>query len=215
LVGLGEEHFFYGEPVVYAAVAGDVDVGGGGVEDAFSKGPTVPAIFSPTILAILKQAELAGVVVDEIVGAEDALVAAEDDVGGGDEGEVFGKPVVLGGEAGGDFHGGGGDEDFIAGLEAFEDALGVGHDAEDAEEVFFAKVVVDEGMAFGGGDLPEAAAAEIVEGEAIGEVAVVAGEVFSEGVGDNFVHVYGDDLTFGGVRGRHVAVGLRKTVSSG
>jgi hypothetical protein len=33
---LVEEHFFYVLPVVYAAVGGDVYVGGGRVEDAFS-----------------------------------------------------------------------------------------------------------------------------------------------------------------------------------
>ena len=173
----------------------------------------MPSRKVPTVLAGLKEAELAGVVVDEVVGAEDGFVAAEDDVGGGDEGEVFGEPVVLGDEAGGDFHGGGGDEDFVAGLEAFEDALGVGHDAEVAEEVVFAEVVVDEGVTVGGGDLPEAAAAEVVEGDGggvvVGEVAVVAVEVFSEGVGDDFVHVDGDDFAVLGLRGGHVAVGLR------
>jgi hypothetical protein len=33
--------------------------------------------------------------------------------------------------------------------------------------------------------------------------------VFSEGVGDDFIHVDGDDFTFGGLRGRHVAVRLQ------
>ena len=78
---------------------------------------------------------MAGVVVDEEVGAENGLVPAEDEVGGRDEGEVFEEPLVFGGEAGRDFHGGGGDEDVVAGLEPGEDALGVGHDGEDAEEV--------------------------------------------------------------------------------
>ena len=62
-------------------------------------------------------AERAWVVVDEVVGAEDAFVAAEDDVGGGDGGEVAGEPAVLGVEGGGDLHGGGGDEDLEALLE--------------------------------------------------------------------------------------------------
>ena len=88
----------------------------------------------------------------------------------------------------------------------------MGHDAQDAEEVVFAEVVVDGGVSVGGSDLPEPAAAEVVEGDGggvvVGEVAVVAGEVFSKGVGDDFVHVDGDDFTFGGLRG-HVAVRLR------
>jgi hypothetical protein len=134
-----------------------VDVGGGTVEDAFAGGVGVGGV--------VEEGELAGVVVDEVVGAEDGFVSAEDDVGGGDEGEVFGEPVVLGGEAGGDFHGGGGDEDFVAGLEAFEDALGVGHDGEVAEEVVGAEVVVEGGVEVRGDDLPEAAAAEVVEGD--------------------------------------------------
>jgi hypothetical protein len=188
----GEEHFFYGQPVVYAAVAGDVDVGRTGIDDAFAD--------RGAVLVVLKQGQLAGVVVDEVVGAEDAFVAAEDDVRGGDEGEVFGEPVVFGGEAGGDFHGGGGDKDFVAGLEALEDALGVRHDGEDAEEVVVAEVVVDDGEAFGGNGLPEAAAVEVVEGEACGEVAVVAVEVLSECVGYHFVHVYTDGLALGVLR---------------
>jgi hypothetical protein len=36
------------------------------------------------IVGRFEEAELAGVVVDEEVGAEDGFVAAEDDVGGGD-----------------------------------------------------------------------------------------------------------------------------------
>ncbi len=63
-----------------------------------------------------------------------------------------------------------------------------------------AEVVVDGGVEVGGGDLPEAAAAEVVEGDGGvvvgGEVAVVAVEVFSEGVGYDFIHVDGDDFTF-------------------
>ena len=77
---LGKEEGFYVEPVVYAAEAGDVDVGWAGVEDAFA------------VLVVLEEAELAGVVVDKIVGAEDGLITAEDDVGCGDEGEVLGEP---------------------------------------------------------------------------------------------------------------------------
>ena len=52
------------EPVVDALETLDVDVVGRGVDDAFA----------------FEAAELTGVVVDEVVGAEDALVAAVDDV---------------------------------------------------------------------------------------------------------------------------------------
>jgi hypothetical protein len=192
---LVEEHFFYGLPVVYAAVVGYVDVGGGGVEDAFA----------------VEDFELADVVIDEVVGAEDGFVAAEDDVGGGDEGEVLGQPLEFGGEAGGDFHGGGGDEDVVAGLEAVEDAGGIGHDGKVAEEVLVAEVGVERGVAGGRNDLPEAAAAEVGEGEGlgevVGEVAVVAEKVFAEGVGDNFVHVDGDDFAVV-IEERHAGVVL-------
>ena len=150
--------------------------------------------------------ELAGVVVDEKVGVEDGFVAAEDDVRGRDEGEVLGEPLVFGGEAGGDFHGGGGDEDVVAGLEAGEYALGVGHDGEDAEEVVGEHVAFEVAEAGGRDGVPEPAAVEVGEGErvGVGEVAVVAEEVFAEGVGDNFVHVDADALAM--VRG-HAGVG--------
>jgi hypothetical protein len=74
---LREEEGFYVLPVVDAAEAGEVDVGWRGVEDAFAVGVALT-------VGGFEEAELAGVVVDEEVGAEDGFVAAEDDVGGGD-----------------------------------------------------------------------------------------------------------------------------------
>ena len=66
-----------------------------------------------------------------------------------------------------------------------------------------------------GDDLPEAAAAEVREsdggGVVVGELAVVAVEVFSKGVGDDFVHVDGDDFTFGGLRGHAAGKLLGRT----
>ena len=57
--------------------------------------------------------------------------------------------------------------------------------------------------------MPEAAAVEIGAGErlgeVVGEVAVVAEEVLAEGIGDDFIHVDGDDLTGGRLRKRHAA----------
>ncbi len=192
-VSLRQEEGLDVEPIVDAPVAGDVDVGGRGVEDALPSVGAVDRRFA------LKEAELAGVVVDEEVGAEDGLVATEDDARGGNEGEVLGKPLVLGGEAGGYFHGGGGDKDVVAGLEAGKDALGVGHDTQNPEEVLGEHVAFEVPDAGWGNGVPEPAAVEIFAGEGRGgvvgvEVAVVAEEVLAEGVRDDFVHVYGDDL---------------------
>src|SRR5215469_17069371 len=102
---------------MHAAEAGDVDVGGRAEEDAFAA----------------KETKLARVVVDEIVAAQDALVAAEDDVRRGDEGKVLLEPVELGVEAGGHFHGGGGDVDLEVALQALEDPLRVWHHPKDGE----------------------------------------------------------------------------------
>jgi hypothetical protein len=74
-----DEQFSDFEPVADAGVAGDGDVVGGVVEDA----------------GAVEAFELAGVVVDEVVGAEDGLVAAEDDVGVGDGGEVALEPSMA------------------------------------------------------------------------------------------------------------------------
>src|SRR5665213_3959596 len=91
---LAEEELFDFEPVADAGVGGEVDVVGGVVEDAGAG----------------EGFELAGVVVDEVIGEEDGFVAAEDDVGVGEEREVALEPGVLGVEGGGNLHGGRGDE---------------------------------------------------------------------------------------------------------
>jgi hypothetical protein len=155
---------------------------GRGVEDAFA----------------LKGAELAGVVVDEEVGAEDALVAAEDDVCGVDEGEVALEPVELGGEGGGDLHGGGGDEDLILRLEALDDAGGVGHDVEDGEEVFGVEVACERVVVLGGDALPEVMAVEVSFGEGGAEGLVVAEEMLGDGVGHHLIHVDANSLFHSG-----------------
>ena len=76
-------------PVVDADEAGDGEVVRCGVEQALA----------------FKVQQVAGLVVDEEVGAEDGLVAAEDVVSGRDEGEVALQPAVLGSEGVGDGHG--------------------------------------------------------------------------------------------------------------
>src|SRR5208283_4228478 len=196
---VAEEEGLDFEPVVDAAEAGDGGVVGCVVEDSpadgsgrFALGSTlfVPRMLPP--IAILEAAELAGVVVDEVVGAEDGLVAAEDDVGGWDGGEVALQPAVLGVEGGGDLHSGTGDEDFEVLLEAAEDALRVGHDIEDVEEVVGAEILLEAGMAVDGDDVPDPLAAQIGLGDVALVVAVVAGEVLGDGVGDDLIHVDAD-----------------------
>ena len=76
----GEEEGLDFEPVVDAAEVGDGDVVGRVVEDSGTG----------------EAAELAWVVVDEVVGTEDGFVTAEDDVGVGNEGEMAFEPGVFG-----------------------------------------------------------------------------------------------------------------------
>jgi len=175
---LAEEEGFDFEPVADAGVAGYGDIVGRVVENAGAG----------------EAFELARVVVDEVVGAEDGLVAAEDDVGVGDGGEVALQPAELGIEGAGDFHGGGGDEDFVMALERFEDARGIGHDVEVFKEVFGAKKFVEDLVMRSRDDLPEALAAEIVLGERYVEFAVVAEEMFGDCIGHDLVHVDADTL---------------------
>src|ERR1039457_3217409 len=101
-------------PVIDADEAGGGEVVGGGVEDALA----------------FKAEEVFGQVVDEVVGAEDGLVAAEDVMRGRDEGKVALEPAVLGAEGVGDGHGLGGYEDFGAGGEVFEHVLSAGHEGQ-------------------------------------------------------------------------------------
>src|SRR6185312_12919189 len=146
-----------------------------------------------------KEFELARVVVDEVVSGEDGFVAAEDDVGVRDEGEVAAEPLELGVERAWDLHRSGCDEDFVALLQGLEDARRVGHHVEHGEEVFGPKVVVERVVVRLGDDLPEALAVEVGLGEGGGEVAVVAEEVLGDGVSHDLVHVDADALAGAGL----------------
>ena len=171
---LAEKELFDFEPVVDAFESLDVDVVGRGIDDAFT----------------FEAAELTGVVVDEVVGAEDALVAAVDDVRGGDEGKVLREPTVFLMKRAWDLHGRRGDEDLVVHLEAAEDALGFRHDGEGFEEVFGAEGGLEDFVAVGGDDLPEPFAVEVFDGDLLVEVLVVAREVFAERVGHHLIHIY-------------------------
>src|ERR1035437_1371464 len=107
-------------PVVDASEPGGGEVVGGGVEQALA----------------FKAEQVAGQIVDEVVGAQNALVAAEDVVRGRDEGEMALQPAVLGAQGVGHGHGLGGDEDFEAAAEVFEHLLGVGYQGKVFKEVF-------------------------------------------------------------------------------
>ncbi len=176
-----QEEGFDFQPVADAGVAGDGFVVGGVVQNAGAG----------------EEFELTWVVVDEKVGAEDGFVAAEDDVGVGDEREVALEPAVLGVERAGDFHGGGGDEDLVVALHLGEDARCVGHDVKVFEEVFGAEIVVEDGVMALGDDLPEALATEVFLGEVAVVVAVIAEEMFGDGVGHDLVHVDADAFAGG------------------
>ena len=133
-------------PVIDARKASDGEVVRRGVEQA-------PA---------LKEQQVAGLIVDEEVGAEDGLVAAEDVVRGRDEGEMALQPAVLGTEGVGDNHGLGSDEDLEARGEIFENLLRVGHEREVFKEIFRVKKGAELKLAIGGRDLPEAFADKVL-----------------------------------------------------
>ncbi len=128
-----------------------------------------------------------------IVAAQDALVAAEDDVRGRNEGEVLLQPVELGIEAGGHFHRGCRDVDLVVLLQPLENALGMRHHAQDGEEILGHHVVGESLLAFGRNDVPEPLAVQVGARDALGEIAVVAQQVLAERVGDDLVHVHADD----------------------
>jgi hypothetical protein len=174
-VGEVRGYFF---PVVDAEEAGGGEVVGGGVEEALA----------------LEAEEVFGQVVDEIVGAQDRLVAAEDVVGGRDEGEVALQPAVLGAEGVGDGHGLGGDEDLKACGEALEHLLSAGHEGQVLEEVLGVKEGAELLLAINGGDLPEALAGQVAGSDVFVEGLVVAADVLGEGVRHDLVHVDTDAL---------------------
>ena len=114
-------------PVIDADEARGREVMRGGVEDALA----------------FEADQVFGQVVDEIVGAEDGLVAAEDVMGGRDEGEMALQPAVLGAERVGDAHGLGGNEDFKAGREVLEHLLRARHKRQVLEKVFGVEKVAE------------------------------------------------------------------------
>src|SRR5579864_631839 len=132
----------YVGPVVDASEADGGDVVRRGVEEA----------------AAFKALEVAGQVVDEILGAENGLVAAEDVVGGRDEQEVALQPAILGAERVGYGHGLGGDENVEAFGQVLQDLLRTGHQWEVFEKV----LGIEEGahllLTVGGRHLPQALA---------------------------------------------------------
>jgi hypothetical protein len=84
--------------------------------------------------------EVAGVVVDEVVGQEDALVAAEHDVLPGNERKVLGQPVKLIGKAGAELHGRRGDIHLVLFRKLIDDLLAIGHHLQVPKETFCVQV---------------------------------------------------------------------------
>src|ERR1039458_9366126 len=163
-------------PVVYADEAGGGQVVGGGVEDSLT----------------FKAEEVFGQVVNEVVGAEDGLVAAEDVMRGRDEGKVALQPAVLGAEGVGDGHGLGGDEDFKTGGEVFEDVLSAGHEGQVLEEILGVKEGAELLLAVEGGDLPQSLAGQVQRGNVLIEGLVVAAQMLRERVCYDLIHVHAD-----------------------
>ncbi len=115
----------------------------------------------------------------------------------GMNGKCCSEPGELRIEGGGYLHSSGGDEDLILLLQRRKDARRVRHHVEIGEEVFGMKVVVKDGMVMLRNNLPEALAEQVSLGERSILVAVIAEEVFGDGVSHHFIHVDADALGSG------------------
>ena len=125
-------------PVVDAEEAGGAEVVGGCVEEALTD----------------EVLDVAGEIVDEVVGSQDAFVAAKNVVGLRNEGKVALEPAEFGVKGEGDDHGCAGDEDVVTMAEVVENGLGVGHDFKVGEEIQFVKVGAQAVVTVEGSDLP-------------------------------------------------------------
>src|SRR5271168_2367151 len=102
---LSQKELLHFEPIVDTLIARHAGIVRRVVEDALA----------------FETPQLTRIIVDEVVRAQDALVAAVDDVRGGDEGKVLREPTVLRLERGRNFHRRRRDEDLIVHLESMED----------------------------------------------------------------------------------------------
>ena len=134
--------------------------------------------------------QVARQVVDQVIGAEDALVAAKNVVGRRDEGKVALQPAVLGAERVGDGHGLGGDEDVEAGGKVLQNLLRIGHQGQIFEEVLGIEEGSDLLLAILRRNLPKAFAGKVVGGQRLVKFFVVAAQVLVERVRHHFVHVH-------------------------
>ena len=108
------------EPVVHAYESGGKQIMRRGVEQALA----------------FEAQQVARLVVDEKVGAEDRLVAAKDVMRGRDEGKVALQPAVFRAERIGHGHGLRGDEDFKARGQFLQHRLRAGHQGQVFEKIF-------------------------------------------------------------------------------
>jgi len=168
-------------PVLYADEAGCRLIVRGGVEDSLA----------------FEADQVAGHVVNEVVGAEDAFVAAENIVRGRNERKMALQPAVFWAERVGDGHGLGGDEDFEAGAEVSEDLLRVGHDGQVFKKIFGIEKGAQLDLALLRCDLPKAFAGKIVRGNFFFERLVVTAKVLGQRIGHYLIHVYADALHAG------------------
>jgi hypothetical protein len=177
-VNPSQEHLSYVLPVVYLLVAGLLDVVGRGEEDALAA----------------EAREVAGVVVYEVIGRDDALVAAEDFVARRHEREVLLQPPELGGEGGRVLHCGRRHEDLVALRQVGDHLLATLDDPQVAEEAVLRKESLQLGPMFLDDQLAQLLAAQVVGRQALAELGVVEGEMLGQKVRDHLVHVYGDPL---------------------
>jgi hypothetical protein len=160
-------------PRVYTAKTLHAEIMGRGKENAFS----------PEVL------EMTRCIVDEVVRCEDAFITTKNDVTGGNEREMAIQPREFCRKGSGDLHGRTGDENLEILLQIVYDGLAFGKDIEVSEKL----AAMDHG--FGGGVMllgnraAQAETLQLVATNGGSEGFVIEGNVFSQSVGNGFIHI--------------------------
>ncbi len=139
-----------------------------------------------------KAVEVEGIIVDEVIGIDDALVAAEHDVAPGNEVEVLLEPVVLIDKRVGKLHGGRSNEQLVTLGYFAQYALAVGNDREVLEEAGPVGVFAEGRPVLGGYDITHLFAVQLLPRYDELEVCPIPFLKPGDGIGNYLVHIHGN-----------------------